>query len=125
MSMRKASRVWFMALLPVLFAAGCGLRERPPSPALQSISPDRGLPGQTVTVTLTGTSFVYGSEINVDEALISVSDLELVNSTLITARFTVAANAAPGPVNISVSTYGVTTNALTFTIAPSGESSGH
>jgi len=113
-----------MALLPVVFAAGCGLRERPPSPALQSISPDRGLQGHAVAVTITGTSFVYGSKVNVDEALISVSDVELVNSTLITAKFAVAANTVPGPVNISVSTYGVTTNALTFTIVPSGEPSG-
>jgi hypothetical protein len=77
-----------------------------------------------VAVTITGTSFVYGSKVNVDEALISVSDVELVNSTLITAKFAVAANTVPGPVNISVSTYGVTTNALTFTIVPSGEPSG-
>jgi hypothetical protein len=68
--------------------------------------------------------FVYGSTINVGETLIAVSDVELVNSTMITARFAVAANAVPGPVNISVTTFGVTTNAVTFTIAPP-ELSGH
>ena len=95
-----------------------------PSPTLKSISPNTALQGQTVEVTLTGTGFVYGATINVAGALIAVSDAEAVNSTQITARFSIAANAEPGPVNISVSTYGVTTNAVRFTISRPPEQSG-
>ena len=120
----KVSKLRFMALLLVVFVAGCGWEGRLPSPTLRSISPNTGFQGRTVAVTLTGMGFVYGSTINVGETLIAVSDVELVNSTMITARFAVAANAVPGPVNISVTTFGVTTNAVTFTIAPP-ELSGH
>jgi hypothetical protein len=124
MSTRKVSKTWFLTLLLVVFVAGCGWRGGMPSPTLKSISPNTALQGQTVEVTLTGTGFVYGATINVAGALIAVSDAEAVNSTQITARFSIAANAEPGPVNISVSTYGVTTNAVRFTISRPPEQSG-
>jgi predicted small lipoprotein YifL len=120
----KVSKLWFMALLLIVFVAGCGWRGGLPSPALKSIIPNTASQGQTVAVTLTGTGFVYGSTVNVGGALITVSDTETVNTTLITARFAIAPNAVPGPVNISVSTYGVTTNAVTFTIGRPREQSG-
>jgi hypothetical protein len=120
----KVDKVWFMALLLVVFVAGCGWEGRLPSPTLRSISPNRGFLGQTVAVTLTGTGFVYGPTVNVGGALITVSDVEAETSTQITATFVIAANAVPGPVNISVTTYGVTTNAVTFTIGRPREQSG-
>jgi hypothetical protein len=125
MGTRKVSKMWFMALLLVVFADGCGREGELPAPALSSISPNRGTPGQTVAVTLTGTGFVYGPTVNVSGALITVSETEAVNSTQITATFAIAANAVPGPVNISVTTWGVTTNDVTFTISPPPDLSSH
>ena len=124
MGRRKLTRVWILALLQIVFVASCGWRERPPSPALQSISPNRASPGQTIAVTIEGRGFVYGSTINVGGALITVRNVETVTSTQIIATFVIAPNTLPGPVNISVSTYGVTTNAVTFTISRSPEPSG-
>jgi predicted small lipoprotein YifL len=121
----KISKMWFVALLLVIFVAGCGREGGLPAPALSSISPNRGAPGQTVAVTLTGMGFTYGPTVNVSGALITVSETEAVSSTQITATFAIAANAVPGAVNISVTTFGVTTNAVTFTISPPPELSGH
>jgi hypothetical protein len=78
-----------------------------------------------VAVTLTGTGFVWDPTVNVSGALITVSDVGVASGTQITATFAIAANAVPGPVNISVTSWGVTTNAVTFTIAPQPELSGH
>jgi hypothetical protein len=117
MGTRKVSKMWLMALLLVVFVAGCG-RERGVPPTLSSISPNSGTQGQTVTVTLTGTGFVWDPTVNVSGALITVSDTEVVSTTRITATFAIAANAVPGAVNISVASYGMTTNAVTFTIGP-------
>ena len=125
MGTREVSKTWFMALLLVVFVAGCGREGGIPPPTLSSISPNRGAPGQTVAVTLTGTGFVWDPTVNVSGALITVSDVGVASGTQITATFAIAANAVPGPVNISVTSWGVTTNAVTFTIAPQPELSGH
>ena len=120
MGRRKLTWVWILLLLQIVLVTSCGWREWPPSPALQSISPDRASPGQTLTVTIEGRGFVYGSTVNVGGAPITVRNVQTVTSTRIIATLAIAPNAPPGPVNISVSTYGVTTNAVMFTISPKG-----
>lgn len=137
MNRRKVGTLWFIELVLLVFVAGCGWRQKLPAPSLKSISPRSASPGQTVVITLKGTGFVYGPTINVSRGrwmrrygvyhrhfaysptvnVITAHHVEAVNTTTITARFAIAANAVPGPVNISVSAYGVTTNAVTFTIA--------
>jgi hypothetical protein len=113
----KASKL-IMALLVVGFMAGCGREQGTIFPTLTAINPSRGIQGQAVPVTLTGTSFTTGAILNGAGAGITVSNTTVVSSTTITATFTIAANAALGPVNVSVTSSGQTTNAVVFTIAP-------
>jgi hypothetical protein len=116
MGTRKVSKLWFMALLLVVFVAGCGREQGVLLPTLSSINPNKGTQGQTVAVTLTGMSFTTGATINVSGALITVSNTTVLSSTQIAATFAIAANATLGAVNISVMSSGATTNAVTFTI---------
>ena len=118
MGTRKVSKLWFMALLLVVFMAGCGREQGTVSPTLTSISPNRGTQGQTVAVTLTGTSFTTGATLNMSGALITVTNTTVTSSTQITATFAIATNAVLGAVNISVTSSGQTTNAVTYTIGP-------
>jgi len=74
-----------MALLLVVFVAGCGREQGVIFPTLSAISPNRGTQGQTVAVTLTGTSFATGATINGTGTGIVVSNATVVNSTQITA----------------------------------------
>ncbi len=105
-----------MALLLVVFAAGCGRESGTVPPTLSSISPNSGVQGQTVGVTLTGTNFATGATVGVGGALITVTNATVVSSTQITATFAIAANATPGAVSIRVTSSGITTNAVTFSI---------
>jgi hypothetical protein len=114
----RVNKMWFMALLLVVFVAGCGREQGILQPTLTSISPNRSVQGQAVGVTLTGTSFATGATVNVSGTLVTVSNTAVVSSTQITATFTIAANATLGDRNVTVTTSGATTTAVTFTIAP-------
>jgi len=114
----KVCMMWMMALLLVGFMAGCGEERGVVTPTLTSISPTGGVQGQTLPVTLTGTSFTTGATINVNGALITVTNTSVTSSTQITATFALAANATLGAANISVTSSGMTTNSVTFTIGP-------
>ena len=59
-------------------------------PTLTSISPNSGVQGQGVAVTLTGTNFVAGATIGVSGAGITVSNTTVVSATQITATFAIA-----------------------------------
>jgi hypothetical protein len=113
----RVKKMWFMALLLVVFVAGCGREQGILQPTLTSISPNGGIQGQAVGVTLTGTSFATGATVNVSGTLVTVSNTTVVSSTQITATFTIAANATLGARNVTVTTSGATTTAVTFTIA--------
>jgi len=114
----NGSKMWFMSLLLVVFVAGCGQERGTLPPTLTAINPNAGEQRQTLNVTLTGTNFATGATVNVGGALITVSNTTVVSSTQITATFAIAANATLGPVPISVTTSGLTTNTVTFTITP-------
>jgi len=114
----RVNKMWFMALLLVVFVAGCGREQGILPPTLTSISPNRGARGQTVGVTLTGTSFATGATVNVSGTPVTVSNTAVVSSTQIIATFAIAANATLGDRNVTVTTSGATTNAVTFTIEP-------
>jgi hypothetical protein len=118
MSTWNVSKMWLMSLLLVVFVAGCGQERGTLPPTLTAINPNGGVQGQTLNVViLTGTNFATGATINVPGgAGITVTNTAVLNSTQMTATFAIAANAALGAVNISVTTSGVTTNTVTFTI---------
>src|SRR6202045_256463 len=85
-------------------------------PTLTSISPNSGVQGQGVAITLTGTNFVAGATVGVSGAGITVSNTTVASATQITATFTIAGNAATGAQNITVTTSGGTSGAQPFTV---------
>jgi hypothetical protein len=88
----------------------------PPPPTLTSVTPATGLQGASVPVTLTGTNFVSGATVAVGNPGITVGSVTVVSGTQITATLTIAANAALGAANVTVTTSGGTSGALTFTV---------
>ena len=87
-----------------------------PTPTLATIVPATGATGTTVPVTITGTGLV-GATLNLP-AGITLSGTPVVTFSQITANLVIAAtNIAPvGPANITVTTPGGTSNAVSFTI---------
>jgi hypothetical protein len=117
MRMGGVHRTWLMAILLAVVMAGCGREQAAnTAPTLTSINPNSGAQGQSAAVTLTGSGFASGATINLSGTGITVSGTTVVSSTQITASFAVAANAAPGAQNVTVTTAGTTTNAVTFTV---------
>jgi hypothetical protein len=117
MRMRSVNGTWLVAILLAVVMAGCGREQAAnTAPTLTSINPNSGAQGQSAAVTLTGSGFASGATINLSGAGITVSGTTVVSSTSITASFAVAANAAPGAQNVTVTSGGTTTNAVTFTV---------
>src|SRR6202035_590962 len=85
-------------------------------PTLTSLSPNSGVQGQGVPVTLTGTNFVTGAAIGVSGAGITVSNTTVVSATQITATLTIAGAAATGARNVTVTTSGGTSSPQIFTV---------
>ncbi len=83
---------------------------------LQSISPAYGAQGATVPVTLTGTGFAAGDEIAIGGPGVTASRVVVVDTTQITATFTVGPNAAPGVVYVAVITPGGSSGPQPFTV---------
>jgi len=112
-----AGKMWSlglgMALLLVVFVAGCG---GPVKPTLTSIAPSSGIQGAAVAVTLTGTNFATGSSISLSGTGITVSNTTVVSSTSITATFTIAASAPTGAQNVSVTSRSKISGSQAFTV---------
>ena len=83
---------------------------------LTSISPNSGARGASVAVTLTGNSFLPGASVSVGNPGVTVTNVNVVNSIQITATFGIAANAALGPVDVTVTSAGVTTAPVNFAV---------
>ena len=84
---------------------------------LASISPNSGETGTSVPVTLTGAGLIGAMGINVNGANgVSVGSFTVVNSTTITATFTIQTTAPRGTRNINVQMPGGTTNSVPFTV---------
>jgi hypothetical protein len=88
----------------------------PPAPTLASISPNSGLRGASVPVTLTGTNLTGTSAITVSGTGVTVSNLSVVSSTSVTATFAITSTATVGARTVSVSTPGGNSNNVTFTV---------
>ena len=69
----------------------------PGTPTLTSVSPNQGVPGSTVAVTLTGTNFVAGATtVTVGGSGVTVTTVVVGSSTSLTANFVLDAAAAEG-----------------------------
>ena len=88
----------------------------PAAPTLTSISPATGTHGTTVPVTLTGTNFTPISTITVSGNGITVTNVNVVSSTQITANFVISGTATRNGRNVSVTSGGGTTGNRTFTV---------
>ncbi|MGR3178255.1 MAG: Kelch repeat-containing protein [Candidatus Anammoxibacter sp.] len=86
------------------------------SPTVTAISPNSGLQGQAVNVTLTGTNFESGMTVNVSGTGVTVSNVNMSSSTSATSTFTISADATSGVRTVSVTTSGGTSNTVNFTI---------
>jgi hypothetical protein len=84
-----------------------------PAPTLNAISPNSGVRGQVVPVTLAGTNLT-GATINPING-VTISGVT-VTATQITATFTIASNPTLGVRNVTVTTTGGTSGAVTFTV---------
>jgi hypothetical protein len=85
-------------------------------PTLSSISPATHTRASSFTVTLTGTALTSATGINVTGNGVTVTNLNVVSDTSVTATFTITGNAAQTARNVTIMTPGGTSNAVTFTI---------
>jgi hypothetical protein len=86
------------------------------SPTLTSITPASGSPNTAVNVTLRGTSFTPGTVVRLAGAGAAQGNVVVVNSTTMTATFTLSATAATGPHNVYVLSNAGASNILPFTV---------
>jgi hypothetical protein len=96
---------------PALFTVISG------APTLTSIAPNTGALGAIVPVTLTGSNFVAGATVAVSNPGVTVTGVNVVSATRITASFAIASNAAAGAANVTVTTGSGTSSAVVFTVA--------
>jgi hypothetical protein len=87
----------------------------PPAPTLTVITPNSGVQGTNVAVTLTGTNFTAGSNVVISGTGINQFGAAFT-STSITTTFLIDANAPVGDRTVTVGTSGGVTAAVTFTV---------
>src|SRR5205085_5243928 len=85
-------------------------------PVLTTINPTQGTAGTTVSLTLTGTD-LFGGTLNLPAGF-TVSGTPVVTPTSLSASLVIASTVAAGPLSITVTTPGGTSNAMTITILP-------
>ncbi|MBI1749601.1 MAG: putative Ig domain-containing protein [Acidobacteria bacterium] len=85
-------------------------------PVINSMSPNNGNPGATVSVTLLGSEFL-GGNVNISGTGVTLSSVQILNGgTKITFTATIAANAAAGGRNVTVTNGSGTSNAVVFSV---------
>ena len=81
----------------------------PGAPTLTSVTPNQGIRGTTVAVTLTGTNFVVGATtVTVSGGGVTVNNVVVGSTTSLTANFVLDPAAAAGPRTVTVTTAGGT-----------------
>jgi hypothetical protein len=88
----------------------------PVAPVLTSISPNGGMQGTSVAVTLAGSNFLPGTTIAVSGTGVSVTGVSVVSSAKLTATFVIAATAASGARSVTAATTAGSSAALPFTV---------
>ena len=86
------------------------------TPTVSAIQPGLGPRGAATSVTLTGTNFLSGATTFAPMAGITVSNVQVVSPTQLTATFTIDSGAAVGARNVSVTTPHASANTVTFTV---------
>ena len=86
------------------------------APSLSSISPNSGLRGTSVAVTLTGSGLTGATSVSVSGNGVTVTSFTVNSATQISANFSISSSAAANGRNVTVATPGGTTNAVTFTV---------
>jgi len=99
-------------------AAGgfCAMSYNNTAPVLTSSTPNSGAQGSTVNVTLAGSNFIAGATVGVSGTGVTASSVTVVSSTQITATLTLAAAAATGAHNLSVTTANGTSGLVAFNV---------
>ena len=91
----------------------------PGTPTLTSVSPNQGIRGTTVAVTLTGTNFVAGATtVTVGGSGATVTNVAVSSATSLTANFVIDPTAAEGLRTVTVTTAAGTSGPRIFTITP-------
>lgn len=88
------------------------------APTLTSVTPNSGKVSELVSVTLTGTNFISGATVNVSGSNVQVLNVQVANSTTITADFGIDPTAATGARTVTVTTSEGTSAAVPFTVNP-------
>jgi hypothetical protein len=86
------------------------------APVLGSVTPNAGLRGTSVPVTLNGSGFSSATGVAVSGAGVGVSNFTVVSDTQITATFNITTTAGLGNHNVSVVVPGGNTGTLPFTV---------
>lgn len=87
----------------------------PAAPTLTAISPNTGVRGTSVAITLTGTNLTGASKLTVSGAGVTVSNLTVTSATTATATFTITSTAALTARTVTITTPGGTATG-TFTV---------
>jgi hypothetical protein len=90
--------------------------------ALTAVTPTQGAPGAAVPVTITGSGFSAGTTLSVGGTGVTVSGVTVVSATQLTATLTIAAGAALGARDVTVTSTGgsgTLTGGFTVAAAPS------
>ena len=88
----------------------------PATPVLTSITPNTGVRGTTVPVTLSGTGFTGATAITVPGGGVTVTGLTVVSDTSVTANFAITSSAAATARAVTITTPGGTSNSVPFTV---------
>ena len=89
-------------------------------PQITSLSPSSGKPGETVSLTISGTNLGGTTAVNFTSSSgITVSGIQ-ATGTQVTCSVVISSSAATGSRSVTVSTPGGASNALTFTINAAG-----
>jgi hypothetical protein len=83
---------------------------------LTSITPNTGVRGTAVPVTITGAGLTGATAVSVSGGGVTTSTPVVVNDTTVTATLTIAAGAGATARNVTLTTPSGTTNAVTFTV---------
>jgi hypothetical protein len=86
------------------------------APVINSLTPNAAAPGSSVSVTISGANYYNGATLQISGAGVTLSNIVRVSITTITATFTVAPGALPGPRDVTVVTLAGTSNAVPFTV---------
>jgi len=86
--------------------------------SLTAISPASGGAGTAVAVALTGSNFAAGMTVTSTNPGITITNLNVLSSTQLTATLNIAANAALGSAAITVTVAGGSSNPIPFTVSP-------